>query len=241
MKRIVLFIILIIVSACQTEEPVIVKQDISSPDDPIKEPELLEKENNKDEVVEEFIEFSIPNEKIVVNLTRVPILKEYIHTMDNKEDVISKMNLVPINTDFGNIYLLEFSCDNELCSYLLFNQNEDNQAFLIADLAKHKYTSLSPDNKKLLFKFNRNTSYPIGLSNLIVVDLENWSIHSLYNKEDKSLDVLHYKYPIITAEWVDEQTITIAIPDVTDNTNNESLLDWSKNGSPTVEYTLYLN
>lgn len=239
MKHILMLIILLLASACQ-EEPVIVKQDISSEDEPIKEPELLEKENNKDEVVEEFIEFSIPNEKIVVNLTRVPILKEYIRTMDNKEEVISKMNLIPINTDVGTVYLLEFSCDNELCSYLLFNQNEENQAFLIADLAKHNYTSFSPDNKKVLFKFNRNTSFPIGLSNLLVVDLENWSIQSLYNNEDKGLDVLHYKYPIITAEWVDEQTIVITIPDVTDHTN-DSLLDWSKNGSPTIEYTLYLN
>lgn len=240
MKRLVLLLILIIFTGCQTEEPVIVKQDTSSEDDPVKEPELLEKEKNDDDVTEEFIEFSLPNEKIVVNLERVPILKEYIHSKSNHEEVISNMNLIPIKTDYGKMYLLEFSCDNDLCSYLLFNQNEENQAFLIADLAKHKYTSFSPDNKKLLFKFNRNTLVPLGLSNLIVVNLESWNIQSLHNTEDNELDILHYKYPIITAEWADEETITMTMPDVSDITN-DILIKWQKDGSPTVEYTLQLN
>ncbi|WP_099157892.1 hypothetical protein [Virgibacillus ndiopensis] len=233
-----LFFICILLTACSKDEPVIVKKDAKAAD-PNEEPELVEQKSNEE--TDEFIEFALPDEKIMINLEMVPILNEYLYATKDRKKAIEKMKMLRIDAIERDIYLLEFSCKNGLCSYLLLDQSKENQAFLVADLAKSIQTKLSPDHSKILLQFNRETALPIPLSNLVVIDLKNWELVSLTNDTNEA-KLLHYSWPIVTAEWLDNQTITAMIPTVSDPTN-DLLLQWQEAGSKTtsIQFSIQLN
>lgn len=119
------------------------------------------------------------------------------------------------------------------------NQDQGDQSLLIADIAKHKFTSFSPTEQKVLFKFNRNITLPIGLSHIVVVNLEDWQLQFFTPQHLDSSDILNYKYPIITTEWIDEHTILMTTPDVL-NVSYETLYEWQKDGSLTIEHIFIL-
>lgn len=190
MIKIFAFILLILLTAC-TEEPVIMKSE-SPPENPNQEPEIVEEGNDSEEDIEEYIEFALPEEEIMINLKLVPILDSYLQVAQNKEQAMEQMTLIPIQAADKTLYLLEFSCQQTLCSYLLLDQTEDNWAYLIADLAKLAQKTTSPDDTKLLFHFNREQASPPPFSDIVVIDLEKWEPITLHNQTEDEV-MLDYK------------------------------------------------
>ncbi|MBT2216229.1 hypothetical protein KK120_10380 [Virgibacillus dakarensis] len=231
-KIVLLLVVLAFVTACSKHESVVVKKEAN--DDPNENPELVEQNNDDD--ANEFIEFALPEEKVMVNLKMVPILNSYLEASANRAEAIKNMTILPIQAGNTNLYLLEFSCSNDLCSYILLDQSKDNPALLVADLARTVQSKLSPDNSKILLQFNREASLPIPLTNLVVVDLVEWEQISLTN----DLQVLAFHWPIITAEWTDDQTITVSLPDVTEPVN-KLLQQWQEAGKPITTVDLQLS
>lgn len=216
----IVFVLLLFMTACK-DEPVLVKED-SQPENPNKKPEIVEQQQDgEEEEIDEFIEFTLPDEKVMINLKMVPILDEYLHAAKDPQQVIERMNIERISITNDNLYLLKFSCQNNLCSYMVLDQTKDNQAYLIADLAKIKQMEVSPEETKIFFHFDRNIESPVPPSDIVVIDLEKWEPLTLENqRDDKKL--LDYNWPIITADWKDDQTISVTVPD-TEETN---LLQW---------------
>ncbi|WP_188454578.1 hypothetical protein [Virgibacillus oceani] len=238
-KRVsLLFLLLLLLAACSKDDPVIVKKGTKAAD-PNEEPELVEQKNKED--IDQFIEFALPDEKVMINLEMVPILNEYLYAMKDQEIAIEQMKMLKIDAIERDIYLLEFSCQKELCSYLLLDQSKENQAFLVADLAKAIQTKLSPDHSKILLQFNRETFLPVPLSDLVVIDLKNWQPVSLVNETNES-KLLHFSWPIVTAEWLDDHTLTARIPTVTEPSAN-LLKNWQETGSKTtsIQFSIQQN
>lgn len=209
MKKYVFLIgLLLLLAACQNEEQVIVKKK-STPQNSKEEPELIE-QTNEDEV-DEMIEFILPNEKVMINLEMVPILNAYLSAARDRSKAVEAMQLTPVDDANSHLYILEFSCVNESCSYLLLNKSEGNQAYLVADLAKLKEIKLSPDNLRIFLHFNRDDSIPVPLSNIVIIDIQKWELLSIKNMTN-DMQVLDYHWPILTVEWIDNQSVSISIP-----------------------------
>lgn len=237
LKRMLCIGLLILLVAC-TEEQVIVKKD-SPPKNPNENPEFVEKKNDDKEEVDEFIEFALPNEEVMINLGMVPILNEFLHATKNREQAIKKMNLLRIHVTDRNLYLLEFSCENQMCSYLILDQTKDNQAYLVADLAKLIQTKFSPNNSKILIHFNRKVATTtVPFSDIVVIDLEKWELIQLKNLTNDT-KLLNYKWPIVTAEWKGDKTFSVLQPDIKEPTT-ENIERWQKGDKPTksVEFML---
>ncbi|GGA87694.1 hypothetical protein [Ornithinibacillus halotolerans] len=211
MKKLLgIILFLILLAACSNSEPVIVKVD-RQPNEEQSEPELVEE--IRDEEVDEFIEFSLEDELLRVNLKQIPILDAFLQGSENRQEIIEEMNLERIlNREDNDVYLLEFSCNNDQCSYLLLSQNTDNTGHLVADLATFANFSISPDESKLLLRFTRNSKEQYPLSNIIVIDIDKWTILTLHN-ETITNNIFDFNWPIISASWIDEETITISVPD----------------------------
>lgn len=235
-KMTAIFAVILFLAAC-TEEPVIVKSN-SPPEDPDQEPEIVEQESDGDEETDEFIEFALPEEEIMVNLKMVPILNSYLQTMQDRQQAIEEMNLNRLNSGNQNHYILEFSCHGMQCSYLLLDQTEENRAFLIADLAKLFQTTISPDKTKVLFHFNREQSSQPPYSDIVVMDLEKWEPATLYSQTSEE-NVLDYTRPILAVEWNEDNTISATVPDLT-APSPETLEQWENSEKPTtkIEFTL---
>ncbi|MFB4169522.1 hypothetical protein [Virgibacillus sp. JSM 102003] len=234
--RLLCLSVLLLLAAC-SEEPVIVQKDTKLVD-PNQDPEFVE-EQNEDEEVDQYIEFALPEEEVMINLEMVPILDAYLQATQSRQQALEKMNMFRISATDKNLYLLEFSCHDELCSYLLLDQTMDNQAYLVADLAKYIQAKVSPENTKILLRFNRNLKTPSPYSNIAVIDLEEWELLPLVN-ETNDKDLLNYKWPILAANWVDDDTISVFHPDITEP-SPENIKKWQESERPTVSTNLTLN
>ncbi|QKY68882.1 hypothetical protein [Lentibacillus sp. CBA3610] len=237
MGKIFALILLFLLTAC-TEEPVITKSD-SPPEDPDREPEIIEEENDDNEEVEEFIEFALPEEEIMINLKLVPILDSYLQAAQNKQQAIEQMTLIPIHAADKTLYLLEFSCQEALCSYLLLDQTEENRAYLMADLAKLTQKTMAPDNTKMLFHFDRKHSSQPPLSDIVVMDLEQWEHVTLHNQTENEV-MLDYTWPILTVEWNEDISLTATVPDIIEP-SPDYLNQWENTEKPTTEIEFTLN
>lgn len=232
------FILMILLTAC-SDEPVIVKSD-SPPEDPDREPEIIEQQKDNEEEVEEFIEFTLPEEEVMINLKKVPILDSYLQAVPSRQQAIEKMNLNPIQAADRDLYLLEFSCQKAQCSYLLLDQTNGKNAYLMADLAEHVQTVMAPDKANILFHFHREDSQ-LPLSDIVVIDLETWGPVKLDNQtEDETM--LDYTWPILTVEWSDNKTISATIPDIIEP-SPENINEWDSTEKSTtkIEFTLSTN
>lgn len=235
MKTILIVASLILITAC-SHQPVIEKVD-SKQNHPNSEPALVEQVNKEE--VDEFIEFWLDEEKIMINLKMVPILDEYLSAINDRQKVIEEMNIERIPVADNNIYLLEFSCENDRCSYIAFNQSQDKQAYLVADLAKSVGTFISPDQTKILFQFNRIKSPAISFDHLVVIDAETWEPITL-DSDTNDVSILNYSWPFITIDWTDNETVTVTKPAIAQPTI-KFIKDWKETTNrPTTEVILHL-
>ncbi|SHG24769.1 hypothetical protein [Ornithinibacillus halophilus] len=220
-----LFCLLFLLSACINDEPAIIRKE-TTPPNPNNDPELIEEVN--EEKVDEFIEFALEEEIVRINLNLVPILQQYLTAANHREEMVEAMQLQNIHQeDENSIYLLEFSCNTNRskCSYLLLDQSKDNSGHLLTDLAELKNVQLSPDETKLFFHFNRLTlDSPLPVSKVVTIDLGTWERLPLNTTNDNRM-VNNYKWPIISAEWLDNETLSFYIPDVL-HADIEHLNDW---------------
>ncbi|MDY0408037.1 hypothetical protein [Paracerasibacillus soli] len=228
-KRISLIFTLLLLVACTNSKPALQKVDQARNITEDK-PTLVETE--QDDELEEFIEFVLEDEVIRVNLTAVPILQQYLMGSKDRNKEIERMSIYPLfqeNKDSVDsedetfsepVYLLEFSCYQSACSYLLLNQNQKNHAFLIADLATWENVQLSPKGSKVLLTFSREVKTQIT-NNIVVVDLMNWERLPLQN-ETNDLSLTPYKWVIPTVEWINDEQISVTIKDGPPNKTDES-------------------
>lgn len=227
-KKLLCIGLLLLLTAC-SEEPVIVKKE-PSPKNADKEPEIVEQQSSEEDKTDKFIEFALPEQQVMINLEMIPILNVFLQTAVNKDKAISEMDLTRISADNKTLYLLEFSCYNKLCSYLLLDQSQKNQAYLVADMAQSMQIQLSPDNSKILLHFNRKRSLPVPLSDIVVIDLVTWQpiVLNSVTTEEKLLD---FNWPLISSYWIDNNTIEVFKPNIPTVTES-NLGRWQKNEMP---------
>ncbi|HLQ70310.1 MAG TPA: hypothetical protein VK142_00765 [Bacillota bacterium] len=232
-KRMLTLGFILILVSCSSNDPVIEKKN-SPPDDPDQSPKWVKKKDEDDEV--SFIEFSLQDEKVRVNLDMVPILGDYIEASASPEKEIQNMGLERVQNTNKKMYILSFSCNNDLCSYILFDEGNDHQAILLADIASLVQITPSPDDTKLLLQFEREESLPLPLTNIIVINTENWEQIELEN-ETNDMEILEFSWPLLDAEWVDDDRVLVSKPTINKPTEEE-ILEWQETEQPSthIEY-----
>ncbi|WP_138415148.1 hypothetical protein [Aquibacillus sediminis] len=244
MRWIIFLILPLTLIACSNDEqaPTIEKDDVQTEESDPK-PSIVEKpkQNETDKPVKTVLEFKLPNEVVSIHLDGVPILQQYLSSVENRQQAADKMTLTPLNVpEKDDLYLLEFSCIENKCSYLLLDREQDGRSFLIADLAKFANMHVSPNQEKLLFIFNRNPfqkdNNDIVTSKIAVMDLKKWE--STPVATTNHLVIRDYMWPIQNSKWLDNQTISIDIPAL-EGPTNETLEQWFKSNKETK--TIKLN
>lgn len=211
----------------------IVKQETNETE-PSHNPEFVE-EKNEDNETHEFIEFSLPEEQVKLNLKMIPILNQYLQTVQDRDQTIQEMNLIPVHPDYDTLYLLEFSCYDHACSYILIDQSKDNRSHLIADLSQYIQMQFSPNMEKLFLQFNRSTDDAMSLDHIVVVDLNNWEL--LKPTEQQSTPIFNYERSLLEVNWEDDERISVVIPDFSE-LPEASTEAWDEADNPTESIIL---
>ncbi|QDP40014.1 hypothetical protein [Radiobacillus deserti] len=221
---IVCVLFLLILSACSNsdQEVAITKKSVKT-DETVQEDPVLEDTSMDSEEEKMVLEFTLPNEQIIINLEHVPILSQFLRGVNDQKAVIRDMELIKLEVSKQPYYLLEFACYQERCSYLLLDQSGNGQSFLLTDLARYKQMAPSPDNTKMLFLFERKKTKnqtTLFTHQVQIFDIEEWKPVKV-ETEEYSLD---YSLPILNASWENDEQIELSIADV------------SSLESPTLEY-----
>ncbi|WP_186577643.1 hypothetical protein [Aquibacillus kalidii] len=226
-----------ILVACSNDTPTITKKDV--PNQPTEEKTVLiesdgDEEKKDKEQAEMLLEFNLQNEQVILNLNHISILKSYLESSQNKSAEIAKMKLDKIDVSYNNtMYLLQFSCVNNECSYILLDQTEDGRSKLIADLSHLEQVISSPDGNKLLFLFSReDQTINAKVNRITVIDLKDWDTLSLV----EDVPITNYEWPIQSVEWLNNNDISVSIPDLNVNDN---LKEWVTTDKQTKEKVVH--
>lgn len=219
-RRIILMVcIFLSLAACSSHKPAIEKKN-ATPKDTEDNPILIEEQDK-------FIEFSLLNEQVRINLNMVPILNDYIESAAFPKEAIKEMEIKRVRSTDKKLYILTFSCNEDLCSYLMLDwSNDNNAAMLLADIASLVQMKPSPDDTKLLLQFERKNSLPLPLAEIIVVDTEKWEQLELENKTN-NMDFLEFTWPLTSAKWSNNEHVLISKPTINEPTE-EQILEWQE-------------
>ncbi|WP_085992540.1 hypothetical protein [Oceanobacillus senegalensis] len=200
-----------------SNQPVIQKADNNATSS--KEPTIQE-ETIEDEY-KEFIEFQVEKDHVRVDVQAIPILSQYLTAVKHRKSAVEEMKLEKLPITEQPIYLLEFSCKKELCSYLLLSQNKDKRSYLVADLARYENVIPSPDQTKFIIEFSRSSDNLQSGHHLIAFDIKGWSPLLLQTNTGNS-DILNYHWPYKEVEWLDESSLSIKVSDTDSQPTKEN-------------------
>ena len=242
MKRVLFYLMisLFTVACSASETPAISHEETTSTE--TKKPEIIESdlEEDGDKEPEILLEFSLPNEQVTINLSGIPILKQFLSNLEDKQKEVENMQLIPIKFhDNNTIYLLEFSCFNASCSYLLLDQSEDGNSLLVADLAKLNNVIISPNNNNFVLLFERVDSNEKNILRHMPIVI-NRTEGVIYDIElPPEIDRLDYSWPIVDIDWKDESTLTVVLPDINEP-SLEEIIAWEESEQHTKSFYIPL-
>lgn len=222
-KILALLVLFTLLSACAGNESFHPIQKAVQENDEISAEENPEWMDADIEHPAEEVVFQIGEENISLALMDIPIIHAYLQGQKNPNQAISNMELEKLETGQQPLFILHFSCYAGHCSHLLIDKNQLESAFLVADLARYETSSLSPDKTKVALQFTR-LGETVPLSNIVVFDVNRWMPLSLMNEEKENK--LGFKWPIITMEWQDDESLAISYPDLIEP-SKESWEAWS--------------
>lgn len=212
LKRILLFLLLLLLAAC-SKEPSIIIQEIT---DSAGETSIdIVEEGFSDEEQFQFLEFTLSDQQIRLNIDKIPILDNYLENHIDKNQAIQEMQLIQILKDkFDSIFLLSFACQDSACSYVLIN-TETEYSQLLADQAQIIKINPSPDESYLLIQFERQLLNKNWLTNkLVIFELEKWE-EVILTEDDNNMTSLHsFRWPILNIEWISDNELEITLPDI---------------------------
>src|SRR5690625_2535047 len=116
-KRMLIISFFVLLMACSQEEPVILKKETNTTDE--YHPALIEEEQEDEN--DTLIEFTFPEEQIMINLKNIPILNEYLQATNDKEKAIRNMEIIQIEK--YDIFILELSIAIKNLFYFLLHTN----------------------------------------------------------------------------------------------------------------------
>src|SRR5690625_7162217 len=99
-KRMLIISFFVLLMACSQEEPVILKKETNTTDE--YHPALIEEEQEDEN--DTLIEFTFPEEQIMINLKNITILIEYLKSTNDKEKAIRNIEIILIKKI--NIFLI---------------------------------------------------------------------------------------------------------------------------------------
>lgn len=232
-----ILIITLFLVGCSDETPAIVQKDVDGNEE--ESAILVEQTEDESSATDDntMIEFNLENEQIMIELSRVPILENYLAQIQNRQQAIENMKLEKIDSsNKDSLYLLSFSLHEDIGSYLLLDKSDQGSSLLLADLATVSDIIPSPDASKLLFIFNRHNPEKSWHTNKVVlIDVENFTPIGMTN--EKNLLFTSFKWPIENIAWQDNESILVDIPAIEEPTI-EALDLWMESDKVTDQITL---
>jgi len=228
----IIIISMIVLTACSDSNDAVIEKVESAEATEMKEPVFIEELDEEEEQIDQFIEFSLEEEQLTINLEKVPILEHFLEGAKNRNEALEQMVMQRLPIENYQIYLLEFSCVNEKCSYIIFNQDERNSAMLLADVSTYSTYYVSPNQQNLMIEFIREQDN-VPMSHLIPIDIDEWSRVSLIMSEGDDT-IIEYTRPITGVEWINDHEITVQTPHIDDFTP-ETYRSWNESSEKKYE------
>ncbi|MGN8645185.1 hypothetical protein ACTNEO_03705 [Gracilibacillus sp. HCP3S3_G5_1] len=209
MKKIMIASLLFLLACSnQNTEPMITKEDPEQSIDELLDQKEVQETPQEKENLE--VEFLLEDEIITLNTKNITILGAYLNTVKNRDEAISNMELEKLDLD--NLYLLSFNCVQTNCSYLLLDRKEPNRSFLIDDLIHIKEVIPSHDQSKLFFILEE-----FKADSWKVFDLNEWTTMKFEPPPPNNIRIQ-------SADWFDEESITINYQQLSDNIVQEVII-----------------
>ncbi|MEQ6376964.1 hypothetical protein RZN25_09050 [Bacillaceae bacterium S4-13-56] len=180
---------------------------------------------------EDIQEITLPFDTgtVTFHMEDVPLLHGYLKVSEDPEAELQRMRLLSLEQE-ESIYLLEYGPDIMRKSYILLHILQDEIfSILVADLTKFKEAYFSPERTKVALVFFQNKDSVVTTDKFKIIDLEKWEELILYSGDSKLK--VDGTYPITAVTWLNEDELSIMIPDIMDP-SDEDLIKWYNQDLP---------
>ena len=228
MKKILTLFLLCLLVGCSKQPPIVVQEDVE-PTDETSIKFIEEVQDNDDEILQ-FLEFTITDRIVTLNINDIPILSNYLKQHTDKETAIQEMQLIQMmSANFDTIFLLSFACQANSCSYLFIN-TETAESQLLADQAKVKKIEPTEDLEHLLVVFKRPLrNFPWDAHKLVVFETDGWTNVVLTEAEQELISLHGFRWPILNTTWLNDRELEITLPSVA-VPSPAALTEWYESG-----------
>lgn len=226
-----LFCLLVILSACATT---------SNETPPLTKP--AEAADHRDSTIKskvvpktkEISLFTENGEEHIFLLKDLPLIDKYLQHAGDATLEIARMKLSSFDRidETSSFFVLQYGCSKDLCSHLFIKKEEkDVQSKLISDFATLKEVKWSTEQQFLSFHFTEPEGDSFTRDTLYVIDVRDLDKMQLITPEENQVSLTH-EWPILSTDWVNNDTIAVTIPDVSES-STEAIMSWFEQSQDT--------
>ncbi|MFP3387386.1 hypothetical protein [Brevibacillus sp. SIMBA_040] len=196
----------------------------------------------------EVVTIPFETKQVTIPVDSIPALREYLDQYDTQERQ-EEINRIVIQ-DFpsktaGSFADIGYSCGTKLCSHVLVQIKDDNEikTLPLREGSIFQKAYFSPDESKLVILLGRNEGTEFVRNLVVFVDaakLEEMKIVDPSDLVRQLVSVDSFMWPIRDLKWLDNKTVALTVPDLTDS-SYESLALWSNKGGPVKKLQVVLD
>lgn len=196
----------------------------------------------------EVVTIPFDTKQVTIPVDRIPALREYLDQY-NPQERKEEINRIVIQ-DFpsktaGSFADIGYSCGTKLCSHVLVHVNDNNEikTLPLREGSIFQKASFSPDESKLAILLGRNEGTEFVRNLVVFVDAAKLEEIKIIDPSDpirQLVSVDSFIWPIRDLKWLDNKTVALTVPDLTDS-SYESLALWSNKGGPVKKLQVVLD
>lgn len=196
----------------------------------------------------EVVTIPFDTKQVTIPVDSIPALREYL-AQYNPQERQEEINRIVIQ-DFpsksaGAFADIGYSCGTKLCSHVLVQIKDGNEikALPLREGSIFQEAYFSPDESKLAILFGRNEGTEFVRNIVVFVDATKLEEIKIVDPSDPVRQLISddsFIWPIRDLKWLDNETLTLTVPDLTDS-SYEAIVNWNRENGPAKKLQVVLD
>lgn len=195
----------------------------------------------------EVVTIPFDTKQVTIPVDSIPALREYLaqYNPQERREEINRIVIRDLPSKTAGAFAdIGYSCGTKLCSHVLV-QIKDGKGIKTLPLREgsiFQEAYFSPDESKLAILFGRNEATEFVRNVVVFVDAAKLEEMKIVDPSDPVRQLVSddsFIWPIRDLKWLDNKTVTLTVPDLTDS-SYEALVNWNRENGPVKKLQVVL-
>ncbi|WP_289136812.1 hypothetical protein [uncultured Brevibacillus sp.] len=196
----------------------------------------------------EVVTIPFDTKQVTIPVDAIPALREYLaqYNAQQRQEEINRIVIQDFpSKSAGSFADIGYSCGTKLCSHVLVQLKDGNEikTLPLREGSIFQEAYFSPDESKLAILFGRNEGTEFVRNVVVFVDTTNLVEMKIVDPSDSVRQLVSddsFIWPIRDLQWLDNNTLALTVPDLTDS-SYEALVNWNRENGPAKKLQVVLD